>query len=562
MEGQRVRGQSGANDAFHSWLHDHGTELVKKAVQQYSTDLLKDIEIANRLQTESLWNALADLRERAHQEPQSARSMGADEVTKFTKRMGELGCRVACLERDVRANVDQLGVLERRIAGFEQNVHRMQGAESSLQKEIEDMGCWAKRLTELETHRDAMQSALTSHVQDQESMRHLIASDLVLLASDEVKKKEDLNTHHWVNADLDCDMKLSRDEVVDDELQDVGDLSGSPVSRETSPKSFRSERGIKSRTSSEITNKEIGKLRHYDCYELQPSVWDAALFLGLGGFRWHEQLILGVAYMANFGLQSVLCLMVLHLGTSPRSLDDLTTEGLKDWFEHAQPSEVRSVCGPHVDHALSTSHLQMMLASEVDEYFEKAVIGFSWGPLLTITVIALWTCTMASQARNLTDFTVVLFGRVNLKELHTATRMTVNLKSVQIIQIPLSRFLWMVFGVLLQLTVIVILFVFGSLWLARTHVVTELLLNAVSLAFVTDTDELVFHTMVPTILRSLVMKTEPLPLQVPRSSHPPVRSTISLVTIVVLVVIFWHFPVSETSKLLHQMRAALCGDDG
>lgn len=98
----------------------------------------------------------------------------------------------------MRANVDQLGVLERRIAGFEQNVHRMQGAASSLQKEIEDMGCWAKRLTELETHRDAMQSALTSHVQDQESMRHLIASDLVLLASDEVKKKEDLNTHHWV----------------------------------------------------------------------------------------------------------------------------------------------------------------------------------------------------------------------------------------------------------------------------------------------------------------------------------------------------------------------------
>ena len=199
MEGHRVRGRSGANDAFHSWLHDHGTELVKKAVQQYSTDLLKDIEIANRLQTESLWNALADLRERAHQEPQSARSIGADEVTKFTKRMGELGCRVACLERDVRANVHQVGVLERRIAAFEQNVHRMQGAaESSLQKEIEDMRSWAERLTELETHRDAMQSARLSNVQDQESMRHLIATDLVLLASDEVKKKEDLKTHHWV----------------------------------------------------------------------------------------------------------------------------------------------------------------------------------------------------------------------------------------------------------------------------------------------------------------------------------------------------------------------------
>jgi len=80
---------------------------------------------------------------------------------------------------------------------------------------------------------------------------------------------------------------------------------------------------------------------------------------------------------------------------------------------------------------------------------------------------------MASQARSLTNFTVVLFGRVKLEEFHMATYITVNLKSVQIIEIPLPRFLSMVLGVLLQLTVIVIIFFFGSLWLKKNHVMTE-----------------------------------------------------------------------------------------
>merc|ERR1712136_269611 len=232
--------------------------------------------------------------------------------------------------------------------------------------------------------------------------------------------------------------------------------------------------------------------------------------------------------------------------------------GLEAWHERADPLEVRGVCEPGGKHTLSTSYSQMMLIEEASGYFEEALLGFSWGPLLTIVEIALWSGTMVSQARSLFDLMVALSELTDWRWRSARTKFAVTLKNIEMITMTPRRYLWMTFAVVLQTAVIFILLIFGCLWMAKSSSVIELLLNAVALAFITDTDELLFITIVPTTLKNLVKKMEPLPLKPPRSSLPPLRSVVSLSIILMCVIFFWVYPVAETSRRLSEVRLALC----
>merc|ERR1712136_555561 len=246
-------------------------------------------------------------------------------------------------------------------------------------------------------------------------------------------------------------------------------------------------------------------------------------------------------------------------GTDSRVLDDTAMEGLEAWLERADPWEVRGACGTVSAHALSTSQSQMMLMEEARDYFQEALLGVSWGPLLTTIVIAIWSGTMVSQATSLFDLTFALWELTDWRWRGGKTKFAVTLNNnFEINKIAPPRFFWMMFAVALQTAVIVILFVFGCLWMAKSSSVTELLLNAIALAFITETDELLFITIVPTTLKNLVKKMEPLPPKPPRSSLPPLRSVVSLSIILMCVIFFWVYPVAETSRRLSEVRLALC----
>ena len=116
----------------------------------------------------------------------------------------------------------------------------------------------------------------------------------------------------------------------------------------------------------------------------------------------------------------------------------------------------------------------------------------------------------------------------------------------------------MLLTVVLQLCVVFVLLVFGCMWMAESTSVTELLLNAVSLAFITETDELVFATIVPNVVRNMLKQTEALSLK-PRTSLPHNRSMVSLLTIIMFSTFFWVFPVSATMDLINEVNLILCG---
>ena len=197
----------------------------------------------------------------------------------------------------------------------------------------------------------------------------------------------------------------------------------------------------------------------------------------------------------------------------------------------------------------------MMLMEEARDYFQEALLGVSWGPLLTTIVIAIWSGTMVSQATSLFDLTFALWELTDWRWRGGKTKFAVTLNNnFEINKIAPPRFFWMMFAVALQTAVIVILFVFGCLWMAKSSSVTELLLNAVALAFITETDELLFNTIMPITFQNLVKKMEPLPLK----PLPLLRSVVSLSTIVMCVIFCGVYPVAETSRSLSEVRLVLC----
>ena len=105
-----------------------------------------------------------------------------------------------------------------------------------------------------------------------------------------------------------------------------------------------------------------------------------------------EHFIMGAAYLVNCILQGVFCMVVVHLGSAV-ALEDAATTDWEVWREQAQPGEVRGVCGPSLDYSLTSSYLQVSFVHVARDYLTKAILGFSLGPVLTVTVIALWSGT-------------------------------------------------------------------------------------------------------------------------------------------------------------------------
>ena len=179
--------------------------MVKEAVQQYSRDLLQDGEIANRVQQEAVWEAVHKLRQPVDQEQQMAK------VPSMVEALTVRDLDDTMLD-EVFTRTSQVALLEHRLVGMEQDLWRVQEAAEScglaMQNNVEPVRSSAERLSQLDVDRDDIQAARVSLTQEQETLRKVVARDLVRLAKDKVRTKEDLETYHWAKAlDLDTGNK-------------------------------------------------------------------------------------------------------------------------------------------------------------------------------------------------------------------------------------------------------------------------------------------------------------------------------------------------------------------
>lgn len=371
-------------------------------------------------------------------------------------------------------------------------------------------------------------------------MRQFIAEDFLRLATDRVHKLDDLCTSAWRGQSED----------------DGGDVLQRAVSTACSEVT-------KSVTSVPVPL-DIKSMRVDESYSLQLSVWDSSLFFCTGysvsGINFQEQCLLGFAFVVNVLLQATLCCVVVALGISSMRFTDENLEGLRIWRTLSKDFDKVGVC--ELDYAMDTSYLQLSAKEVLDEYFQQAFFGMQWGPLLTIVVITVWTGTVVNMSRDLLDMTAALWALTDWTSSHMV--ILVGLKDCTIVSIPPLRLVWMSFVVASQLVILVILCVHGSMWLVNTSVVTELLLNAVSLSFITDTDEILFSTMLPGIIKGLTAKSEPLPLHDVRSSStlfyyvPPMRCMVSLCLVGSVVTYFWSVPLHHFRQRLELALSTMC----
>ena len=177
-----------------SWLTDHGGKLIKEAVQQYSGDLLKDIEMANAFQQEDLWHAIKKLRKLADQEQEMPKAPPVEEAPSDR----DLDSTVL---DDLMTCTKQVADLEQRCVGIERELRRVQEAAEScglaIQNHVEDARSSWDRLSKLEVDINEIQATRTSLAAEQEKMRKVVVSDLIRLAKDKVRTKEDLGMYHF-----------------------------------------------------------------------------------------------------------------------------------------------------------------------------------------------------------------------------------------------------------------------------------------------------------------------------------------------------------------------------
>ena len=177
------------------WWRDHGYAFVKKAVKEYNSELLSDIEMAEAIHKEESGihgpqaTTRDNLRQLVDQEPRESQLLTTpsdavlNEVTTCREQFGELEQRLVGAERELRLMQESL-----------------ESCELAMQTHFEHVSGWSERMTELETHREEIQSAHVSHVQEREAMRQVIARDLINLARDGVRTKEDLESYQWATS--------------------------------------------------------------------------------------------------------------------------------------------------------------------------------------------------------------------------------------------------------------------------------------------------------------------------------------------------------------------------
>lgn len=396
--------------------------------------------------------------------------------------------------------------------------------------------------------------------EDLAEMRHIIALDMVTVALGGVRTISDLKTSGWIR-------ELSQSTATLDTNDAEAVVSNGSGSNENSVDSFAlgnvpsdaTERVDTLRLRTTVAEafrqtKRFSRMQAGSSYELKLSVWDGSIFFCLYGFRLVDHFLLGLAFVVNAVLQAALCVVVYHMGIDSRKrFTDARLDSLNHWRLEASETELVGVCG--LDFSLATSYLQLSTREDVEDYTEFVFAGFPVGPVLCRVVMVLWSATIVTLIRDLVDMSVAVVQLTDWTS--TRTMISQGLLTCTIYSIPPRRLVWMLFIVFLQLAVLITLLIYGSLWLVNTTQLSELLLNSVALRFITDTDELLFVALVPSIVKGMTSKTVPLSLTPPRRL-PPLRSIVSACLLITLVVAIDFIAVSDVMDRLRRVDEALC----
>jgi len=319
----------------------------------------------------------------------------------------------------------------------------------------------------------------------------------------------------------------------------VGDLQTNGWLRQTGG-TGRSDTGIRPTLHSPVVQVHTQRLQNTICimgteceYVLKDSVWDASIFMMCRFFPSQEMYLFLAAVVLNLVLQVILSATVMHLGGKGSDYSDSILADWAIWAEDVDEVERQKVCSG--SYSLSTSTLQWIALDAAQEYTSSYSGIVGRGSLLCVGVVTVWCANCLNLIRDLGDLMLAVVALTDWSP-NASLHITHELMNFKIHSICKRRLAWMLLLIMLQSFVLFLLVFWGSRWFIYTSEVSDLLLNAVALGFITDTDEILFKLCVPTRLQVVTARTEPLRVYSLRRPTP-FRSLASIFSVVLFVVV-------------------------
>eukprot|EP00440_Ansanella_granifera_P035057 gb/GFBE01038026.1/.p1 GENE.gb/GFBE01038026.1/~~gb/GFBE01038026.1/.p1 ORF type:complete len:736 (+),score=133.32 gb/GFBE01038026.1/:1-2208(+) len=314
-------------------------------------------------------------------------------------------------------------------------------------------------------------------------------------------------------------------------------------------------------------------------YELQKSVWDAAMLIGLPGtgLSRSDAALTVCALLLNVTLQLGFCLFV-HVGFNSEFSDPaMASQGLLRWRTHyghhwslAQKETGRSlvslVCSS--DQSVASSARQSLLVDSLFEYLGSAATTgnpfFAPGFVLILFALACWVLSILAELRSVMHFALAVGTMKSAKSgvsrgLSHSPSGKLSLENSMSNAQRLTLLGLIVFS---RAAVAALLFHFGSHFLSYTIELSEVMLNAVALLFILEIDELMYRTLLTHNVHKVLTMMKPLRVSPPvwRAWHRLEGGTLFVMfcSLFAIVVCTGAMPMFRSVSTVYQ---TLCGGD-
>lgn len=326
-------------------------------------------------------------------------------------------------------------------------------------------------------------------------------------------------------------------------------------------------------------------------YTAEQSVWDAAVFIGHDSVGTGVSAILALLWALNIVMQGTFCVLVFEY-MSAADITTKTLDHLLTWrvtvahdINYAdivmRRSMVADMCE---DNAQAQLHMSATQAS-----WHATIVNFRGpaGEWLMYLAQALWICTVLRELTAACNFGSALLclnhghkTRIvvtessddSVNEEHTEISSIVRTPSgsmeallalmvvVRVKSITTMR-LWgcVVLIAFFRFAMGVMIGVAGILYLSKTNVKEDLVLNAIALEFIMGIDELLFAVFAPRRMQTLMMNLEALPLPDKVCSRAPGSLSMVKVVVVVGTLLLVRFALLDPFfSTLDQAQSILC----
>jgi len=293
-------------------------------------------------------------------------------------------------------------------------------------------------------------------------------------------------------------------------------------------------------------------------YTVAESVWDVLILAWSPCVGWGSSLLITVAAIINACMQ-VLCsiIAIKALARSGNFTADSVVDDAKRWRVSEAHSVDRMdkanwvslasrVC--NLDGTLVFGNMQAHRLKEIRDYVESlpGMEVWSAGHTLAAVCLAIFGLFIANE---LSSCVLLMEALLAMPRSFKKTSIEGDSDALRLTSISICRVGFMFGTVVLRMCIATALLVAGGQWLSNTSVLGDLLLNCAALAFVLELDELLYRSLVPGLVKGVVSRLQPVPLQKERMlrglSLRPLLLLLACISFVALMTIWKVQPMHQ-----------------